>query len=49
MNPEPMRADALTDEDGAEPDGSVVADLDHDALRTAERVAERVANDYHVR
>jgi hypothetical protein len=45
MNPEPMRADALTDEDGAEPDGSVVADLDHDALR----IAERVANDYHVR
>jgi hypothetical protein len=47
MNPEPMRADALADEDGAEPDGlaGVTPELDHDALR----IAERVANDYHAR
>jgi hypothetical protein len=45
MNPEPVRADALADEDGAEPDGPEAPELDHDALR----IAEQVANDYHAR
>ena len=45
MNPEPVRADTLADEDGTEPDGPVGTPEDDDTLRRA----ERVANDYHAR